>query len=162
MESKSKQKRSRRPAHGSVASIQEKRLLLRERRLISGQRRFPITSAPQATAHLPLLRLITDKPIAMWAGDQGGPWRTRYSCHGRLHCATCEERLRRGDCLCKETSSTQYQQRAVIGRGCCSTGRRLPQFKQANTVMTRPALRSTARSYNIVPWHLSQVFIISP
>lgn len=71
------------------------------------------------------------------------------------------QRPRRGDCLCDETAA-HPQQRAVIGRGCCSTGRRLPQFKQANTVMTRPALRSTARSYNIVPWHLSQVFMAHP
>ena len=48
----------------------------------------------------------------------------------------------------------------MIGRGCCSTGRRLPQFKQASTVMTRPAFKSTARSYNIVPWHLSQIFMV--
>ena len=53
----------------------------------------------------------------------------------------------------------RHQHRAVIGFGSGSSARRRPQFKHANTVMTRPAFRSTARSNSMVPLHLSQVVI---
>ena len=48
---------------------------------------------------------------------------------------------------------------AVRGRGSWSAAFRRPQFRQANTVMASPASKSTARSGNIVPRHLSQVFM---
>jgi len=58
--------------------------------------------------------------------------------------------------------SRRHQHRAVIGLGSGSSARRRPQFKQANTVMTRPAFRSTARSNNMLPLHLSQVTMLEP
>jgi len=54
-------------------------------------------------------------------------------------------------------SSRQYL--AVRGRGSWSAAFRRPQFKHANTVIASPASKSTARSGNIVPRHLSQVFM---
>jgi hypothetical protein len=51
------------------------------------------------------------------------------------------------------------QCRAVIGRGSWSAAFRRPQFKQANTVIASPASKSTARSGNMAPWHLSHVFM---
>jgi hypothetical protein len=44
-----------------------------------------------------------------------------------------------------------------MGRGSWSADFRRPQFKQANTVIARPAFKSTARSGNIAPRHLSQI-----
>jgi len=44
-----------------------------------------------------------------------------------------------------------------MGRGSWSADFRRPQFKQANTVIASPAFRSTARSGNIAPRHLSQI-----
>ena len=46
-----------------------------------------------------------------------------------------------------------------MGRGSWSAAFRRPQFKQANTVIASPASKSTARSGNIAPWHLSHVFM---
>ena len=48
---------------------------------------------------------------------------------------------------------------AVIGRGSWPADFRRPQFKHANTVIASPAFRSTARSGNIAPRHLSQIVI---
>jgi hypothetical protein len=51
------------------------------------------------------------------------------------------------------------QCRDVIGLGSASAAFRRPQFKQASTVIAKPAFRSTARSGNIVPRHLSHLCI---
>lgn len=51
------------------------------------------------------------------------------------------------------------QCREVMGRGSASADLRRPQLRQANTVIARPAFRSTARSGNIVPRHLSHLCI---
>lgn len=55
--------------------------------------------------------------------------------------------------------SSRDQCRAVRGRGSWSAAFRRPQFKHANTMIASPAFKSTARSGNIVPRHLSQVFM---
>ncbi|BFU95224.1 MAG: hypothetical protein NTNFB02_19460 [Nitrospira sp.] len=57
------------------------------------------------------------------------------------------------------TGSGRSQCLAVRGRGSWSAAFRRPQFKQANTVIANPASKSTARSGNIVPRHLSQIFM---
>jgi hypothetical protein len=48
---------------------------------------------------------------------------------------------------------------AVMGLGSGSVTLRRPQFRQAKTVIANPASRSTARSGNMAPRHLSQVYI---
>ena len=58
--------------------------------------------------------------------------------------------------------ASRHHERAVKGRDSGSSALRLPQFRQANIVITSPVFKSTARSNNIAPWHLSQVFIPSP
>ena len=56
-------------------------------------------------------------------------------------------------------SAIDGQCRAVMGRGSWSAAFRRPQFKHANTVIASPASKSTARSGNIDPLHLSHVFM---
>lgn len=57
----------------------------------------------------------------------------------------------------KSNVTASAQCRDVIGLGSASAAFRRPQFRQASTVIAKPAFRSTARSGNIVPRHLSHL-----
>lgn len=65
--------------------------------------------------------------------------------------------------MCERPRSdhSRAQYLAVMGLGSGSVTLRRPQFRQAKTVIAKPASRSTARSGNIAPRHLSQVYIHS-
>jgi hypothetical protein len=68
-----------------------------------------------------------------------------------------DRRIQRSALMPEEITGGQCL--AVRGRGSGSAALRRPQFKQAKTVMASPASKSTARSGNIAPRHLSHVFI---
>jgi hypothetical protein len=84
-----------------------------------------------------------------WFHPRGDQWIPTIDRSGRLGLAWAAALV--------ESPGVQY--RAVSGRGSWSAAFRRPQFKHANTMIASPAFKSTARSGNIVPRHLSQVFM---
>lgn len=87
-------------------------------------------------------------------GWYGGPGRT-VLCRG---CANDTLYSSHVSALRSIVTATS-QCRDVIGLGSASAAFRRPQFRQASTVIAKPAFRSTARSGNIVPRHLSHLCI---
>lgn len=81
----------------------------------------------------------------------------------RIHRKTSKSRLSGLSLIMCERPRSDHSRRAqclaVIGLGSGSVTFRRPQFRQAKTVIASPASRSTARSGNIAPRHLSQVYI---